>query len=97
MQDRQSGQLIHPKPVTIHFLMFRGIDGGRIRRIGGCAENGIRGQHAIANKLAKRRKICAVGRDGRDFLFTPFGHIADGNPFDAYLPPSEPPVDPSAS
>ena len=37
-----------------------------------------------------RYVICAVGRDGRDFLFTPFGHLADGNPFDAYLPPSEP-------
>ena len=44
-----------------------------------------------------RYVICAVGRDGTDFLFTPFGHLADGNPFDAYLPPSEPPVDPSAS
>ncbi len=44
-----------------------------------------------------RYVICVVGRDGRDFLFTPFGHLADGNPFDAYLPPSEPPVDPSAS
>ena len=41
--------------------------------------------------------ICAVGRDGRDFLFTPFGHLADGNPFDAHIPPSEPPADPSAS
>ena len=44
-----------------------------------------------------RYVICAVGRDGRDFLFTPFGHLADGNPFDAYLPPSEPPADSSAS
>ena len=44
-----------------------------------------------------RYVICAVGRDGTDFLFTPFGHLADGNPFDAYLPPSEPPDDPSAS
>jgi hypothetical protein len=42
-----------------------------------------------------RYVISAVGRDGPDFLFTPFGHLADGNPFDAYLPPSEP--DPSAS
>ena len=32
--------------------------------------------------------ICAVGRDGTDFVFTPFGHLADGNPFDAYVPPS---------
>jgi hypothetical protein len=39
-----------------------------------------------------RYVICAVGRNGRDFLFTPFGHLADGNPFDAYIPPSEPPA-----
>lgn len=31
--------------------------------------------------------ICAVGRDGGDYMFTPFGHLADGNPYDAYLPP----------
>jgi hypothetical protein len=36
-----------------------------------------------------RYVIAAVGRDGADFVFTPFGHLADGNPFDAYLPPSE--------
>ncbi len=42
-----------------------------------------------------RYVICAVGRDGTDFVFTPFGHLADGNPFDAYLPPSEPLPDPS--
>jgi hypothetical protein len=35
-----------------------------------------------------RYVICAVGRDGVDFTFTPFGHLADGNPYDAYLPPS---------
>ena len=27
--------------------------------------------------------------DGADFVFAPFGHLADGNPYDAYLPPSE--------
>ena len=36
-----------------------------------------------------RYVICAVGRAGTDFVFTPFGHLADGNPFDAYLPPSQ--------
>jgi hypothetical protein len=36
-----------------------------------------------------RYVICAVGREGTDYLFTPFGHLADGNPFDAYLPPAE--------
>jgi len=28
-----------------------------------------------------------VGRDNGDYVFTPFGHLADGNPYDAYLPP----------
>ena len=36
-----------------------------------------------------RYVICAVGRDGTDFVFAPFDHLADGNPYDAYLPPSE--------
>jgi hypothetical protein len=31
--------------------------------------------------------ICAVGRDGGDFVIAPFGHPHHGNPFDAYLPP----------
>ena len=44
-----------------------------------------------------RYVICAIGRDGGDFVFTPFGHLADGNPFDAYLPRSDSPTAPSAS
>ncbi|WP_168073728.1 DUF6117 family protein [Caulobacter sp. SSI4214] len=44
-----------------------------------------------------RYVICAVGRDGADFLFKPFGHLADGNPYDAYVPPSENLSDESAS
>lgn len=32
--------------------------------------------------------ICAMSRDGTDFVFMPLGHLADGNPFDAYVPPS---------
>ncbi|MES0137553.1 DUF6117 family protein [Mesorhizobium sp. M0016] len=35
----------------------------------------------------RRYVICAVGREGADYVFTPFGHLADGNPYDAYLPP----------
>jgi hypothetical protein len=31
--------------------------------------------------------ICAVGRSGGEYVFTPFGHLSDGNPYDAYLPP----------
>jgi hypothetical protein len=40
-----------------------------------------------------RYEICAVGRDGADYLFTPFGHLVDGNPYDAYAPPSPTPSD----
>jgi len=36
----------------------------------------------------RRYVICAVGREGADYVFTPFGHLADGNPYDAYLPPA---------
>lgn len=35
-----------------------------------------------------RYVICAVGREGADYLFTPFGHLHDGNPFEAYVPPT---------
>jgi hypothetical protein len=34
-----------------------------------------------------RYVICAVGPDDSDFIFTPFGHLADGNPFELYRPP----------
>lgn len=34
-----------------------------------------------------RYVLCAVGRNGSDHVFTPFGHLAPGNPYDAYLPP----------
>ena len=44
-----------------------------------------------------RYVIYAVGRAGTDFLFTPFCHLTDGNPFDAFLPPSETLPDPSLS
>jgi hypothetical protein len=35
-----------------------------------------------------RYVICAIGRKGSDYLFTPFCHLHDGNPFEAYIPPS---------
>jgi len=44
-----------------------------------------------------RYVICAVGREGTDYLFTPFGHLADGNPYDAYLPPGINREDPNVS
>ena len=36
-----------------------------------------------------RYVLCAVGRDGSDHVFTPFGHLAPGNPFEAYFPPAD--------
>lgn len=39
-----------------------------------------------------RYVLCAVGRSDGEFVFTPFGHLADVNPYDAYLPPD--PKDP---
>jgi hypothetical protein len=39
--------------------------------------------------IIRHAALCAVGREGTDYLFTPFGHLADGNPYDAYLPPVE--------
>lgn len=34
-----------------------------------------------------RYVVCAMAWDGTEYVFTPFGHLADGNPYDAYLPP----------
>ena len=36
-----------------------------------------------------RYVLCAVCREGPAFVFTPFGHLAPDNPYDAYLPPAE--------
>ena len=30
-----------------------------------------------------RYVVCAVGRDGSDFVFTPFGHLAPDNSYEA--------------
>ncbi|CAN5495226.1 hypothetical protein BH10PSE12_BH10PSE12_07740 [soil metagenome] len=36
-----------------------------------------------------RYVICAVGREENgDAIMTPFGHLHDGNPFEAYVPPA---------
>ncbi len=35
-----------------------------------------------------RYVLCAVARDADEmFVMTPFGHLADGNPYDHYRPP----------
>ena len=35
-----------------------------------------------------RYVLCAVGRDDDNFVMTPFGHLAPGNPYEAYIPPA---------
>jgi hypothetical protein len=35
-----------------------------------------------------RYVLCAVGRDADDYVMTPFGHLAPGNPYEAYTPPA---------
>jgi hypothetical protein len=34
-----------------------------------------------------RYVLCAVGRVDGDYALTPFGHLHEGNPFEAYVPP----------
>ena len=34
-----------------------------------------------------RYVICAVSTFEGEFVFVPFGHLSDGNPFHAYIPP----------
>lgn len=37
-----------------------------------------------------RYVICAVGSDGEQFLFTPFGHMeSEMNPYERYTPPED--------
>lgn len=35
-----------------------------------------------------RYVLCAVGRDGDDYVMAPFGHLAPGNPYETYIPPA---------
>jgi hypothetical protein len=34
-----------------------------------------------------RYVLCAVGWQDSECVMTPFGHLADGNPYDHYVPP----------
>ena len=34
-----------------------------------------------------RYVLCAIARDGPEYTITPFGHLAPGNPYEAYKPP----------
>ena len=54
------------------------------------AENGHLALMECVDTLtgAPRYVICAVGRsENEDYLFTPFGHLAETNPYETYRPP----------
>jgi Family of unknown function (DUF6117) len=42
-----------------------------------------------AANVTPRYVIVAVGRAGDDYAMTPFGHLHDGNPYEAYCPPAD--------
>ena len=46
-----------------------------------------------------RYVLCAIARDGAEYTITPFGHLAPGNPYEAYEPPltSPDPGEPAAA
>ncbi|MCZ7977533.1 DUF6117 family protein [Agrobacterium salinitolerans] len=46
-----------------------------------------------ASTREPRYVLCAVGRSDGEYVFTPFGHLADDDPYGAYLPPD--PDDPT--
>ena len=35
-----------------------------------------------------RYVLCAVGHDDSAYVMTPFGHLAPGNPYEAYIAPA---------
>ena len=35
-----------------------------------------------------RYVLCAVSREKDVYVMTPFGHLAPGNPYEAYIPPA---------
>ena len=73
-----------PNPVRTNFdTLLRGADDGNLALME-CRDAATR---------ETRYVLCAVGRDAGDYVFTPFGHLADGNPNDAFLPPD--PDDPA--
>ena len=73
-----------PNPVRTNFdTLLRAADDGNLALME-CRDAATR---------ETRYVLCAVGHDGDDYLFTPFGHLADGNPNDAFLPPD--PDDPA--
>ena len=67
-----------PDPVRTNFnTLLRAAGGGNLALME-CLD---------AETQELRYVLCAVGREAGDYVFTPFGHLAAGNPYDAYLPP----------
>ena len=67
-----------PDPVRTNFnTLLRAAGGGNLALME-CLD---------AETQELRYVLCAVGREAGDYVFTPFGHLAAGNPYDTYLPP----------
>ena len=74
-----------PTPVRTNFnTLLRAADDGNLALME-CLD---------ASTRERRYVICAVSHaDNGDVVMTPFGHLADGNPYEAYFPPD--PDDPN--
>jgi hypothetical protein len=44
-------------------------------------------EYADAVTGEQRYVLCAIARGGAEYTLTPFGHLAPGNPYEAYKPP----------
>ena len=64
------------------------IDGiGPFDQIEVLGADGAAGEHGIR---AARKEFVGreLDRNGGDYVMTPFGHLAPGNPYEAYIPPA---------
>ena len=68
-----------PDPVRTNFdTLLRAADDGNLALME-CLDAATR---------ETRYVLCAVGRDDGDYVMTPFGHLAPGHPYEAYIPPA---------
>lgn len=68
-----------PKPYTGNFDTL-----SRAFNLGHAALMEVRERTTGATRYA----VCAVGREGGQYTFTPFALMVDGNPFELFEPPA---------